>query len=133
MKFVILELDKNYGDYSYKSASDAKMNILGDFFSDLGHSPESINFFERWPFDDSQSDGIGTNITFLEKNNNFIYLMSKIPGDNDDTTLVFSYQQFSQLMGDWQEQVCKYKPKEVTIMYDKDQFIIETKNIETKN
>jgi hypothetical protein len=37
-----------------------------------------------------------------------------------------SRQQFAQLFDDWQEKVCKYRPKEVIIKHENDQFTIET-------
>jgi hypothetical protein len=38
-------------------------------------------------------------------------------------------KQFVQLLDDWQEKVCKRKPKEVTITYDGNQFTIETSDV----
>ena len=37
-------------------------------------------------------------------------------------------QQFVYLLNDWQEKVCKHKPKIVTIKHVDGQFFIETQN-----
>jgi hypothetical protein len=39
-----------------------------------------------------------------------------------------SRDQFIKLLDDWQEKVCKLKPKEVIIKHENDEFVIETKN-----
>jgi hypothetical protein len=38
-----------------------------------------------------------------------------------------SGQQLIQLLDDWQEKVCKLKPKEVLIKFENGEFSIETK------
>ena len=37
-------------------------------------------------------------------------------------------EQFIKLLTDWEEKVIKKKPKEVTIKYENDQFVFETKD-----
>jgi hypothetical protein len=44
------------------------------------------------------------------------------------TKAKLTHSQFLKLLTDWEEKVCKLKPKEVTIEYDNDEFIIKTKD-----
>ena len=115
--------------YTIYDTSNQSMYILGSFFSDIGNRQDLIYFFENWPFDENESDCINTNATCIEKEDRLIYLTSSIPGDDgyDNTALIMTYQQFSELMHNWQEKVCKSKPEEIMITYDNNQFNLETK------
>lgn len=44
------------------------------------------------------------------------------------TVLKMTRKQYVQVITDWEEKVCKRKPKEVVIKHENEQFIIETKD-----
>jgi hypothetical protein len=65
----------------------------------------------------------------MEKENGYVVLTDMYSEETVPTEFKISQQQFVQLLDDWQERVCKpYKPQEVIIKYENDQFIIETKD-----
>jgi hypothetical protein len=73
--------------------------------------------------------GVGGNITFLEKEGDYVYLTDAYSLEKVPTEVKMTRKQFAQLFDDWQEKVCKHKPKEVTITYDGNQFTIETSDV----
>jgi hypothetical protein len=122
MNYVKLIYDN--GSYDYKGGTSTTMQILGHFFSsDVGcHT----SLFGKWALDDSLGMGVGGNITFLEKEGNYIYLTDAYSQEEIPTEVKMTRQQFIQLFNDWQEKVCKLKPKEVIIKYENNQFFIDT-------
>ena len=125
MNIVKIFLDVNYGDYSSKDDSSIEMEILGCFItSDVG---SDISFFKRYALNDRQQY-TNANATALEKQNGYILLSDLYPEEGHETQLKVTQDQFIKLLDDWEEKVCKLKPKEVTITYNNDEFIIETKD-----
>lgn len=126
MEFVKLLLSQNYKGYSYIDASDTKMSILGFFLTDdVGCSSSP---FREWAFNDNWGDACSGNITGLEKEDNYILLTDLYSEEEIPTTLKVTRAQYTQIITDWEEKVCKLMPKEVIIKYENDQFIIETKD-----
>lgn len=132
MDFVKLILDSNYGNYSYMNASNIAMNILGAFFSTIGCGP---SLYKEWALADKSNPyskfgySCGANIIFLEEEDNYIYLSDNYSEENVPTRLKMTREQFVQLFDDWQEKVCKLKPKKVIIKYDDGQFSIESEEV----
>ena len=52
-----------------------------------------------------------------------IYSEYKIP-----TVLRMKQEQFVHILNEWEERVCKLRPKEVVIKYENGEFIMETKD-----
>jgi hypothetical protein len=140
MDFVKLSLDVNYGNYSYKSASNEEMSILGCFLTDDVGCPKKRcgPTLKDWALADKTTPGtgfsytIGTNATFLEEDDDgTIHLIDDTGSDPDDAHYVparitMTHQQFVQLLDDWEEKVCKHKPKEVIVKHENNKFFIET-------
>lgn len=113
--------------YNCKNSSSIEMDILGHFFSsDVRLEKESYPTFKDWALNDSLGMGVSGNITVLEKEGDYVYLRDAYSLEKVPTEVKMTRQQFAQLFDDWQEKVCKYKPKEVTITYVNRQFNIET-------
>ena len=114
--------------YSRKGATSSEMGILGRFLtSDVGCRRQLQPSYQDWALDDSRGLCVSGNITYLEKEGNYIVLSDLDSEEKKPTTLRISRAQFVQLLDDWQEKVCKHKPQEVIITNKNDQFIIETK------
>jgi hypothetical protein len=124
MEFVTLTISST-DHYCYKDASNITMNILGDFLSNVGCHRSSFKDFalNEW------EDVTGGNVTSLRKKNGYIYFSDSYSEEKKTTELKMSIEQYIQLLDDWQEKVCKHKPKEVTITYDDNQFTIETSDV----
>jgi hypothetical protein len=130
MNSVKLILDRNYGDYSSREASNIEMEILGEFLSNIGCRHPST--YKEWALTGKTNPhakfgyGIGIQEIFLEEEEDgFIYISDNCSEETIPSRLKMTQQQFVQLLDDWQEKVCKYKPSEVIIKYENDQFIIE--------
>jgi hypothetical protein len=138
---VKFKLDVSYGDYTSRISSNTEMWVLGNFLAaDVGCSEQEWPSFKDWALADKTNPNskfthtIGGNATFLEEdddNDGCIHLVDATGSDEDDyyyipARLIMTKKQFVQLLDDWQEKVCKRKPKEVTITYDGNQFAIET-------
>ena len=126
MEFVKLSLSQNYKNYSYIDASSIKMSILGLFLTDdVGCHSSS---FKEWGINDNWGDETNGNTTVLEKDGNYILLSDLYSEEETPTELKMTQQQFVQILTDWEEKVCKLKPKEVVIKYENDEFFIETQD-----
>lgn len=123
MEFIKLVISSSER-YSYDSSSNIKMNILGDFLASDVSRPSS---FIDWALD-TESDHACANLTDLEKENGYILMSDLYSEEETPTELKMTLQQFMQILTDWEEKVLKAKPKEVTITYDNNEFVIETKN-----
>lgn len=78
--------------------------------------------------DDKLGEACSGNITALEKDGDYIELTDLYSEEEVPTILRISRNQFVKLLDEWEEKVCKQKPKEVIIKYDNGEFIIETKD-----
>lgn len=124
-----VKLIYNDGSYDYKGGTSIEAQIIGHFFaSDVRLRDQSYPTFKDWALDDSLGMGVSGNITALEKEGDYVYLTDAYSLEDTPTEVKISRQQFVQLFDDWQEKVCKHKPKEVIIKHENGQFIIETKN-----
>lgn len=123
MEFIKLVISSSER-YSYDSASNIKMNILGDFLASDVSRPSS---FINWALD-SESNHACANLTDLDKENDYILMSDLYSEEETPAELKMTQKQFVQILTDWEEKVLKLKPKEVTITYDNDEFLIETKN-----
>lgn len=122
MESVKFFLDISYGDYSSQNASNIEMCILGNFLaSDVYHPISYIEYVLN-----QGEDYTSSNSTALVKENGSILLTDLYSEESIPTVLKMTCAQFVQLLIDWEEKVCKLKPKEVIIKYENDQFIIET-------
>ena len=127
MEFVKL-ISSIHGGYLCKNASNIEMTILGRFLtSDVGIESSG---FKKWGLTDSWGDACSGNLTALEKDNDCILLTDLYSEEETPTELKMTQKQFVQILTDWEDKVCKSKtkPKEVTITYDNDQFIMKTKD-----
>jgi hypothetical protein len=124
MEFVKLLLSHSYEGYSYINASDIKMGNLGIFLTDDVRFRPS--FYKKYAFNDQQQY-MTSNATTLEKQDGYILLRDQYPEEEIPTNLKMSRDQFIKLLDDWEKKVCKLKPKEVTITYCNDEFVIEIK------
>lgn len=137
MDFVKLLLDPNDETYSYKSASNEEMGILGCFFTDDVRCSQKEGWsFKDWVLADKNDSKskfayhIRGNATFLEQDDEgLISLVDGTESLSESTMskkISMSRQQFVQLFDEWLDKVCKHKPKEVIIKYINDRFFIET-------
>lgn len=123
MKFVELAISPTQR-YSYKAASDIEMNILGDFLaSDVGYRPLP---FRQWAFNKASQNANG-NLTALEKDADFILLTDIFAKEESSTALKMTFEQFVQILNDWQEKVCNVQPTTIIIQHENNQFVIKTK------
>jgi hypothetical protein len=125
MDSVKFFLDNNYGGYSSKNASNIEMCNLGYFLASDVRSRPSV--FKEYAFNDRQQY-MSSNATTLEKKDGYILLSDQYPAEGYEAQLKMTRDQFIKLLDDWEEKVIKLEPKEVTITYDNDEFVIETKN-----
>lgn len=128
MDFIKLTLSPD-GHYQYKEASNIAMNIVGNFFSsDVRTGKQRYPTFKDWALDDSFGMGTGGNITFLEKEGDYVYLTDAYSLEDVPTEVKMTRAQFARLFDEWQAKVCAALPKEVIIKYEEDHFLIETRN-----
>ena len=126
MDFVKLLISSS-GRYSYNGASNIEMNILGDFLaSEIGCGYPSS--FKEWGINDNWGDETNGNLTILKKDGNYILLGDLLSEELVPTMLRMTRKQYVQVITDWEEKVCKLRPKEVIIKHENDEFIIETKD-----
>lgn len=92
--------------------------------SDVG---PDVSFFKRYALN-NQQQYTSANATSLEKQNRYILLSDQYSEEKIPTKLKMPEDQFIKLLDDWEEKVCKRQPKEVIIKYEKDEFVIETKD-----
>ena len=125
--FVKIKLDPSYGDYSYKEGSNIEMDTLGTFLtSDVGCQIDNGPYsWQSWALNDRLGMATSGNITCLEKEGDYLFLTDQCSQEKDPTELKMSRQQFVQLLDEWQEKVCKTKPKEVIIKHENNIFFIE--------
>jgi hypothetical protein len=119
------------GRYRCIFFSNDKMGNLGFFFAtDVGCPAECWN---DWILNDELGDEVGGNATFLEKEDNYIYIDDLYDADgnlnrssNISDRLKISRTNLLQLLHDWKEKVCKKEPQEATITYENDFFTLTT-------
>lgn len=130
--FVKLALDSDRGSYLCKDSSSISMDILKNFLtSDVRCSaflcPSST--WQNWIPDDEDSDAASGNITRLEKDGPYIHLEDLYPDPEEVSIKVTMLRsQLVQLLDEWRDKVCAKMPKEVIIIHENGEFLIETKN-----
>ena len=125
MEFVTLILTP-YNTYWYYNSfneeiSEEMLILSGFFMSDFACGFHS---YQDWVTENSQKTS--SNCTLLEKKNGFIFLSDLYAESKKPTYVKMTGQQFIQLCDEWEEKICKYRPKEVTIKHESDRFFIET-------
>jgi hypothetical protein len=126
MEFAKLRLRREWNRYICIEVSNIKMQIVGFLLSD---DVRCNTLRYKQTLADNTLRGHGGNFIFLEKEGGYVLLTDMYSEEEEPTELKISQQKFVQLLDDWQERVCKpYKPQEVIIKYENDQFIIETKD-----
>lgn len=129
MEFIKLSLRPlPSSSYSYEDASNIEMNILGNFLACDIRCGGSESFKEWGLTDKWENDETNGNITALERSGNYILLRDLYSEEKVPTTLKMTREQYGQILTDWEEKVCKLKPKEVVIKHENDRFTIETKD-----
>src|SRR5580700_11241526 len=136
MAYVKILYDGKFYDYEY--ADPIEMSILGLFLSNVGCAKNGRSIFRDWALADKNdlhsgfTHTCGINAISLEEDDNGdIHLIDDTGSDEDDiyyipARLKVTRQQFVQILDDWQEKVCKHKPKQVIIKHENGQFAIET-------
>ena len=116
-----------------QNSSNIEICILDRFLSSDLLCYDSI--YKEWAMADKLDPDskfwwtAGGNITFMEeKEDGFIYLSSCLPLEEDEELVEFKLtkKQFIKILDDW-EQICILKPASVTLKYENDEFIFETK------
>jgi len=110
---------------SYDACSSVEMCNLGIFLTD--DAAEKVSSFKEWLTDDNDLCTC-SNATALEKDNGFILIKDLYSEEEVPTQIKLTYNQFLQILNDWEEKVVKLWPKEVIIKRENDQFVFETKN-----
>ena len=113
-----------YTGYSYKDASNIEMSILDCF---IAHDCYSTTSAKEWALNDAWESG-GGNITWWEKEDGYILITDVYSEEELPTVLKIKIEQFIKLLDDWEEKVVKLNPKEITITYQYDEYIIKTKD-----
>jgi hypothetical protein len=122
MEFAKLLAPEN-SDYVCIEASNIEMGILGNL---LSRDVECNIYPYKETLADDRSTGRGGNFTSVEKEGDYVFIIDLYSEEVVPTEFKILKKVFIQLLDDWQEKVCKHKPREVIIKYKNDQFIIET-------
>ena len=105
------------------------MVFLGRFLAiDVGCTRGGSPTYAEWAFQDKWGTGFSGNTTRVEKEDNHVLLSGVFPEEEIPPKLKISRQQFVDIIEEWYEKVCKYKPKEVTIKHENGNLFIEVKN-----
>lgn len=112
--------------YHYTGSSDAGMDVLGSFFiSDI--SWNGISFVRDWMLNPQYTEA-ETNITTLEKQGDYIILKDLFPqNEYEPGSCTITKLQFFQLLHDWEKSYGN-TPKEISFIYENNQFIMRTKD-----
>lgn len=112
-------------------ANSSKMYSLGNFLTDdIGSGKEGI----EWVLN-KQYNIISSNRTFMEKDtdNDRIFIGDLFTEDLSEAAISAPTAAIIDLLQQWDE-VCKNKPKEVTIYFENEKFRIEVKTpLQDKN
>ncbi len=126
MEILKLSLS-HYGHYLHSETSSINMCILQYFLTtDINCFTYYIPSYIEWAKDNNEDMAMSGILTFLDKEDGYI-VISHRKKYSHTVELKVKQEIFISLLYDWQEKVSKHKPKEVTIIYDNDQFTIETK------
>ena len=121
-----LKLARPDGYYNYRDSNSIAMSVLGLFLiSDVSRGSDCL-FFCEWALDNGQ-DCLSGNITYLEKENGYIFLTDLYSEETEPTALQLTQKQFIHILNEW-EKICKLRPSEVLIKYENGKFVIETSN-----
>ncbi len=125
MKYTKLELNAAWDSYTCTEVSDAELLILGNMFAD--DVRDNAFSYKQTLADDTLRGQSGNFVSMIKENGDVVlrdlYSEMAVPVEFKVT-----HHAFMQLLNDWQNKVCRPKPKEVLIKYDGSNFIIETKD-----
>jgi hypothetical protein len=112
------------GYYQRESGSTIKMSLLaGLFVDDVGCNRAS---FKEWADTASDGDCFSGNITNLELEGDDIVMTDLYPEVPAEVRM--TRHQFVKLFDEWQEKVCKNRPRELFIIHDNDEYFIKVTN-----
>jgi hypothetical protein len=123
MKHAKLELNDAWNTYTCTEVSDAEMFILGNMLAD--DVRDNALSYKQTLADDTLRGQSG-NFVCMVKENGFVILSDLYSEKTASTEFRIPLHIFEGLLDDWQEKVCKHKPREVAIKYAGDKFSIET-------
>ena len=109
------------GCYWYEDESNIKMLILAIFF--IGDVRRKGSFFGEWCATYSDGDVCSGNATRLELEGDYIIMTDLYPEVPAEVRM--TRQQFLKLFDEWQEKVCKNRPRELFIIHDNDEYFIK--------
>jgi len=128
-----VKIIKRNNIYSPQRATNIPMLILGCFLTDDNRC--SKNSWQDWAKeakslrDDQFPHTVGSNITFLEIDQNEIISMYNDLdyGELEEKAphLKISVDQFVELLDEWYERVCKQQPQEVLLKYENNTYTLE--------
>ena len=122
-----------HGYINFQGGTDIPIEILGHFLMTDNHC--SKNSWQDWAKeakslrDDQFPHTVGSNITFLEIDQNEIISMYNDLDHNEleekAPHLKISVDQFVELLDEWYERVCKQQPQEVLLKYENNTYTLE--------
>jgi hypothetical protein len=121
----LVKLVYSHGSYDYKEATSRAMELIGIFLSsNVGCSGSSFKEFGL----NAHEQHTSGNTIYLEKKNNYILLSDLYDQEKNPTKVNISIQHYIHLLDVWEKQVCKDRPKYVTIKRENNQFFIESQD-----
>lgn len=113
--------------YKYKSADTIEIERLV-FLLATDVSYYNHNFFKKWALEDSDEVTSGGNISYLYKENDFVFIGDLYSEEEDGGPfLKMSVENFVKILDQWDE-LYKTKPKEILIIQEDDVVRLEGKN-----
>src|SRR5262249_8285659 len=106
----------------FSGADDAKMGLLGHFFSDeigVKRAPFFINCIS-----DPQFDSIGSNYTFMERDGDLAIIGCLYDEDPYERALEVPVPIMIDLLEQW-DAVCKTDPQEIIVTYQDGKFTVQ--------
>ncbi len=121
MEKLIFEFENT--SYILKKSETINGELLGLFFSiDFPINP---NFYIDW-LDDFEQTETGGNLTFLEKENNKIFILDQYAEDIYENAFELKKTIFKRLLQNW-NLLIKQRPKSIIIAIDGDYIKLEGK------
>lgn len=124
MKYAKLEFNAAWNTYTCTEASDADMLILGNMLADDVRN-NALSY--KQTLADDTLHGQSGNFVSMIKENGYVILSDLYSEEAAPTEFRIPRYLFERLLDDWQEKVCKRKPRELIIKHIDDKFTIETK------
>jgi len=113
--------------YSIKDYRGDEYGILGIFFiDDVSCSTIMYNFFTEW-LDKPNINRVGGNIITVDLEENDIIEIRNVLDEEAGPAFRIPKDQYLKMMGLWKD-LCKVKPKEITVTWDGKEITVEGKN-----